>query len=88
MEKTKDKRTVGICYTLAGGMCWGLSGCFGQYLFQEKGITAEWLVTVRLVFAGVLLVLLGLLLTKKRMGDVWKEPVDKKNCLSLPSAVC
>lgn len=81
MEKTKDKRTVGICYTLAGGMCWGLSGCFGQYLFQEKGITAEWLVTVRLVLAGILLILLGLLLTKKKMGDVWKESADKKRLL-------
>ena len=81
MEKTKDKRTVGICYTLAGGMCWGLSGCFGQYLFQEKGITAEWLVTVRLTSAGILLILLGLLLTKQKMGDVWKNPVDKKHLL-------
>ncbi|MGN0136594.1 EamA family transporter [Anaerotignum sp.] len=80
MEK-KEKRTAGICYTLAGGTCWGLSGCFGQYLFQEKGITAEWLVTIRLTFAGVLLILLGLLLTKKKMGNVWKNPVDKKRLL-------
>ncbi|MBQ7759386.1 EamA family transporter [Anaerotignum sp.] len=79
MEQTKDKRRVGIIYALTGGTCWGLSGCFGQYLFQEKGITAEWLVTVRLVFAGILLILLGLLLTKKRMGDMWKDPVDRKS---------
>lgn len=79
MKQTKDKRRVGIIYALTGGTCWGLSGCFGQYLFQEKGITAEWLVTVRLVFAGILLTLLGLLLTKKRMGDMWKDPVDRKS---------
>lgn len=81
MEKQKTKRTVGICYTLAGGICWGLSGCFGQYLFQQKGITAEWLVAVRLVFAGLLLILTGLLLTKKRMGDIWKNAVDTKRLL-------
>ena len=77
----KNKRTEGIIYALTGGTCWGLSGCFGQYLFQEKEITAEWLVTIRLVFAGILLIVLGLLLTKKRMGDVWKDPVDKKKLL-------
>ena len=78
---TKENRTAGILITLSGGACWGLSGCFGQYLFQEKGITAEWLVTMRLVFAGLLLMVLGLILTKKKMGDVWKHPVDKKRLL-------
>ena len=78
---TKENRTAGILITLSGGACWGLSGCFGQYLFQEKGITAEWLVTMRLVFAGLLLIVLGFLLTKKKMRDVWKNPVDKKRLL-------
>ena len=78
---TKENRAAGIGITLCGGMCWGLSGCFGQYLFQEKGITAEWLVTMRLFCAGLLLILLGLLLTKRKMGDVWKNPVDKKHLL-------
>ena len=78
---TKENRTAGIAITLCGGMCWGLSGCFGQYLFQEKGITAEWLVTMRLTFAGILLVVLGLILTKKKMWAVWKHPADKKHLL-------
>ncbi len=81
MRDTKDKRTAGILITLSGGACWGLSGCFGQYLFQEKGITAEWLVTMRLIFAGLLLMVLGLLLTKKKMGDIWRNSVDKKQLL-------
>lgn len=75
----KENRTAGIWYTLCGGMCWGLSGCFGQYLFQEKGITAEWLVTMRLTFAGILLIVLGFVMTGKRMGDLWKNPVDSKS---------
>ena len=78
---TKENRTAGILITLSGGACWGLSGCFGQYLFQEKGITAEWLVTLRLTFAGLLLIVLGFLLTKKKMGNVWKHPVDRKQLL-------
>lgn len=78
MEQKRKTQTAGIWYTLSGGMCWGLSGCFGQYLFQEKGITAEWLVTIRLIFAGILLLLLGLICTGKRMGDIWKDTKDRK----------
>ena len=33
---------------LVGGTCWGFSGCCGQYLFEQKGIEAPWLVAVRL----------------------------------------
>lgn len=32
-------------------------------------------------FGGVLLVLMGFLLTKKRMGDIWKNPVDRRQLL-------
>lgn len=78
MEKTKDKRMIGIAYTLGGGICWGLSGCFGQYLFQDKGLTAEWLVTVRLFFAGILLILLGTMLTGRKMVAVWQEKKDRR----------
>lgn len=81
MEQAKTKRTAGIGYTLAGGMCWGLSGCFGQYLFQEKGVTAEWLVSIRLLAAGLLLLVIGFLITKKYMGDVWKNGKDAKRLL-------
>ncbi len=81
MENKRENRTAGILYTLCGGVCWGLSGCFGQYLFQEKGVTAEWLVTLRLTFAGILLLALGLVLAGKRMGALWKEPVDRKNMI-------
>jgi len=78
---TKENRTAGILITLSGGACWGRSGCFGQYLFQEKGITAEWLVTWRLTLAGLLLMTLGFLMTKRKMGAVWKNAVDRKRLL-------
>ncbi|MBO5930151.1 MAG: EamA family transporter [Clostridia bacterium] len=38
------------------GVLWGLSGVFGQHLFQTYDINAEWLVTVRLLISGVLMV--------------------------------
>ena len=61
----------GIIITIIGASCWGISGCFGQYLFQEKAVTAEWLVAIRLVAAGSLLLLIGFFKDgKKRYTEV------------------
>lgn len=80
-ERRAEGKTVGLAYTLCGGICWGLSGCFGQYLFQEKGLTAEWLVTVRLIAAGILLLLVGICVQKRQLAAVWKDAADRKRLL-------
>ena len=36
--------TVGVLITILGGCLWGFSGACGQYLFENKGVTAGWLV--------------------------------------------
>lgn len=77
-NKVSEKKSTGILYTLSGGICWGLSGCFGQYLFREKGVTADWLVTVRLMIAGSILTLLGFLFQKKNLFRIWKKPRTRK----------
>lgn len=80
MEHAASKKK-GIIFTLLGGVCWGISGCFGQYLFQEKGATAEWLVSIRLLSAGVLLLLLGYIHTGKKMHAVFRDKKDLKRLL-------
>lgn len=54
-----EKRTpiIGTALTLLGGIFWGLSGACGQYLFEFEGANAKWLVSVRLLTAGLLMVL-------------------------------
>ena len=42
-----------------GGVCWGASSCMAQYLFEHTPLTAEWLVSVRMVAAGALLLVMG-----------------------------
>ena len=44
-----NRSLKGICFTVAGGCCWGMSGVMGKYLFDAKDLTATWLVTVRLL---------------------------------------
>ncbi|WMI80744.1 EamA family transporter [Anaerotignum sp. MB30-C6] len=75
------KNKAGILVTLSGAICWGFSGCFGQYLFVEKGISAEWLVSIRLISAGALLVAMGFILKKGKMLDVFKDKADMKQLL-------
>lgn len=57
---TKEKR-FGYLLTIFGAVCWAFSGACGQYLFQHRGMTANWLVTMRLTSAGLLMVLYSLL---------------------------
>lgn len=47
---------LGAALALIPGIVWGLSGVFGQYMFREKGISAEWLVSTRLLIAGILMI--------------------------------
>lgn len=78
MERRKE---AGILITLGGGICWGISGCFGQFLFVEKNITAEWLVAIRLIFAGALLIMMGFVIQKGKMLEVFKNKADTKQLL-------
>lgn len=48
---------LGILSTLFGGILWGFSGVCGQYLFEQKNISPDWLVPYRLFLAGTVLVI-------------------------------
>lgn len=54
------KNKTGYLLTVFGAICWAFSGACGQYLFQHRGLDADWLVSVRLTMAGLLLVLYSL----------------------------
>lgn len=77
----KGLKRRGIFLTLAGGICWGISGCFGQYLFQEKGATANWLVSIRLLSAGILLLLIGYIHQGRKLNQVFHKKADFKKLL-------
>lgn len=64
---------------ITGAALWGLSGTAAQVLFQEKQITAEWLVVVRMMISGSTLLLFA---ACKRMAifSIW---TDIKSIVSL-----
>lgn len=46
---------------------WGASGCFGQYLTQNKAIDPIWLTSVRLLAAGGVLLIICLLFQRRNL---------------------
>lgn len=40
---------------ITAAVFWGFSGTFCQFLFQRRGVSVEWLVSVRMLGAGILL---------------------------------
>lgn len=71
-----SNETLGVLMVFAGGCLWGFSGACGQFLFQHKGMVSSWLVPVRLLSAGlILLVLLGVT-RGKAVFDVWRDKKD------------
>lgn len=67
---------IGIFITLIGGFLWGFSGACGQFLFEQKGMTSNWLVPVRLITAGFIMLFYYVIKEKKRVFRIWKKRRD------------
>lgn len=76
----KKKKVRGILCTLTGGICWGFSGTCGQYLFMNKGIESAWLTMIRMVFAGLILLIFSFFTNRNYMFQIW---TIKKDILRL-----
>ena len=77
----KNKMVTGTIMTLAGGILWGVSGVCGQYMFQNKGVTAPWLVSVRLVAAGLLMLCYYFFTDKEQTLKIWKSKRDRRDVI-------
>ena len=69
-----NKELTGAILTTLGGICWGLSGSMGQYLFTRQGMDSRWLVPIRLGLAGIIL----LLYCSRRFGRKVLSPWQNK----------
>lgn len=66
----------GCILTLFGGILWGLSGTCGQYLMQSKGLTSDWLIPIRLLLAGMILLTICFIKDGKKVFQIFKNPKD------------
>ena len=71
----------GILLVTLGALLWGGSGVAAQFLLQQRGFCTEWLVMMRMVLAGLLLLLLD---ASKNRGDIfslWRNQLAAKQLL-------
>ena len=70
----------GAILTLLGATCWGLSGVLGEYLLNISKIDSTWVISNRLFYSGIVLVIILFLKDKKSLMNVFS---DKKDILRL-----
>ena len=69
----------GFALALTSAVLWGVSGACAQFVFHHKDITIGWMVTVRLLLAGALL----LAYARWRGRDIWRIWQTKRSAISL-----
>ena len=50
-----SRQLKGALMAAGGGVCWGISGTMGQYLFTHEAMQTTWLIPIRLSLAGLIL---------------------------------
>ncbi|WP_262316024.1 DMT family transporter [Lacticaseibacillus parakribbianus] len=73
-------RQKGLVFAILGPLLWGLSGNVAQWLFAQPGIRPDWLVAVRLLLSGVILLVYNLLTQRSGMLAVAR---DRRSLLGL-----
>lgn len=71
-----QNHTKGVALVITAALFWGISGTVSQYLFQDLHISTEWLTTVRLLSAGILLTLIAYKSEGLRIFDIWRNKAD------------
>ena len=71
----------GILITATGASMWGFGAVAGKFVMGTKGVNPVWMVTLRLICAGLIFLTIGYIKAKKEgLFDIWK---DKKSILRL-----
>lgn len=73
---SKNVALRGTLCAVFGGICWGFSGTVGQFLSSEKGIENSWIITVRMLIAGVVLLAVLAARQPKELRQVWTVKQD------------
>ncbi len=69
----RDTTSKGLTLALIGAGLWGVSGTMMQFLFKSHGVSAEWMVTVRMLVSGVLLLGLCAVRYPHTVLAVWRD---------------
>ncbi len=74
-------QTKGICLASAGALFWGASGVAAQYLFHVKQFTPDFLVFLRLLISGSILLAFDAFRNYGEIFSIWKQSYDRLQLL-------
>ncbi|MFZ2462322.1 MAG: EamA family transporter [Caldibacillus thermoamylovorans] len=74
-------RKLGLLLVILGAIFWGIGGTVSQKLFQQFGIFVNWLVTIRLLLAGI--ALLTIQFFKKERSQILRVWKNKQTSIQL-----
>ncbi|HLT07651.1 MAG TPA: EamA family transporter [Cyclobacteriaceae bacterium] len=66
----------GFVFAISSAILWGVSGTFAQFLFQERAVNVDALITIRMVSAGLLLLLFSRFVQQADIVSIWKNAKD------------
>ncbi len=72
----KNETFKGILFAIIAASLWGISGTFGQFLFQQRGINVEWMITVRMLISGFLLLIYAASQKENKIFEIWNNKKD------------
>ena len=72
----KRYEIIGVLLTLLGAILWGVSGASVQFLSNFRDMNLEWLVTMRLITAGLLTVIYAWFKYGNAIFDVFRSLKD------------
>ena len=72
----KRYEIIGIILTLLGATLWGVSGTYVQFVGNFRNMNLEWLLTMRLITAGLLTVLYGWIRQGNAIFNVFRNWQD------------
>jgi drug/metabolite transporter (DMT)-like permease len=64
---------LGFGIAILSGTLFGVGGTFAQFLFQQRGVDVGWLVTMRLLFGGLALLLISLAIRGRGVLTIWRQ---------------
>lgn len=74
---SSNQRMKGIVLVVFSSLLWGISGTVAQYLFHTPKVDPGWLVTIRLLFSGIILLAIGYRTKGNDIWAIWKHKSDR-----------
>lgn len=69
-------KAKGILLAAGGGSLWGISGILAQLLFADYTVSSEWLVSTRLLMAGILILIYSSAVKREDIFGIFHEKGD------------